>query len=76
MNRRRDRLAAVLVDAALHTSSVYGVQLAALNMKSYGIGRDVIMRVLTLPRQRRGPGQRAAGLEPSNRSALAEALDS
>jgi hypothetical protein len=58
MNRRKDSLTAFLIDAALHTSSIHGIQLAAVNMKDYGIGRDVIMRVLTIPRQRRAAGQR------------------
>jgi hypothetical protein len=61
MNRRKDSLTALLIDAALHTSSIHGIQLAAGNMNDHGIKRDTIMRVLTLPRQRRGPGQRASG---------------
>jgi hypothetical protein len=62
MNRRKDSFTALLIDAALHTSSIHGIQLAAGNMKDYGVKRDTIMRVLTLPRQRRGPGQRASEL--------------
>jgi hypothetical protein len=62
MNQRKDSFTALLIDAALHTSSVHGIQLAAGNMRDHGIKRDTIMRVLTLPRQRRGPGQRASVL--------------
>jgi hypothetical protein len=70
MNRRKDSLTALTIDAALHTSSIHGVELAALNMKAYGVRRDVIMRVLTVPRQRRGPGQWAIGPAADSRPAL------
>jgi hypothetical protein len=46
-----------MIDAALHTASIHGIQLAAINMQDYGVKRDVVMRVLTSPRQRRGVGQ-------------------
>jgi hypothetical protein len=58
VNERTDRLTALIIDAALHTSSAHGVQVAAMAMQGYGIKRETILRVLTLPRQRRGAGQR------------------
>jgi hypothetical protein len=73
MNRRKDSLTALLIDAALHTSSIHGIQLAALNMEDYGIKRHVIMRVLTLPRQRRGAGQWRTGLALAGPVAAEEA---
>jgi hypothetical protein len=58
MDRRRDRLTALYIDAALNACSTHGVQAAAMAMTEYNVSRETIMRVLTMPRQRRGPGQR------------------
>jgi hypothetical protein len=57
MDERRDRLTALIIDAALHTCGTHGVEVAALSMEEHGVARKTIMRVLTLPRQRRGVGQ-------------------
>jgi ABC-type transport system involved in cytochrome c biogenesis permease component len=57
MNRRRDRSTALIIEAALNTCAQHGVQAAAAALCAHGARRDVILRVLTLPRQRRGPGQ-------------------
>lgn len=64
MDQRKDRLTALIIDAALHTCGTHGVQVASLAMQEHGVAREVIMRVLTSPRQRRGPGQRPAFAEP------------
>lgn len=58
MNRRRDRLTALYVDAAIHTCTSHGVEIAAMALADQNVSRSVILRVLTCPRQRRGAGQR------------------
>jgi hypothetical protein len=58
VNERIDRITALIIDSALHNSSVHGVQVAAMAMEGHGIKRETILRVLTLPRQRRSAGQR------------------
>jgi len=57
MDRRRDRLTALIIDAALHTCGTHDVEVAALSLEEHGVARETIMRVLTRPRQRRGLGQ-------------------
>jgi hypothetical protein len=57
MNRRRDRATALIIDAALNTCTQHGVQAAAAALCAHGARRETILRVLTQPRQRRGPGQ-------------------
>jgi len=57
MDERRDRLTALIIDAALHTCGTHGVEVAALSMEEHGVARETILRVLTRPRQRRGLGQ-------------------
>jgi hypothetical protein len=57
MDRRKNSHMARVIDSALRTCSVHGVQVAAMVMSAHGIGRDVILRVLTSTLQRRGPGQ-------------------
>jgi hypothetical protein len=59
VERRRDRLTALIIDAALHTCGTHGVEVAALALRDHGIERETILRVLTVPRQRRGAGQRS-----------------
>ena len=57
MNRRQDRSTALIIEAALNTCAKHGVQAAAVALGAAGARRDTILRVLTQPRQRRGPGQ-------------------
>jgi hypothetical protein len=57
MNRRRDRSTALIIEAALNTCAKHGVQAAAAALGAHGARRDTILRVLTQPLQRRGPGQ-------------------
>jgi hypothetical protein len=57
MNRRRDRSTALIIEAALSTCAQHGVQAAAAALCAHGARRDIILRVLTQPRQRRGAGQ-------------------
>jgi hypothetical protein len=57
MNRRQDRSTALIIEAALNTCATHGVQAAAAALSAHGARRDTILRVLTQPRQRRGPGQ-------------------
>lgn len=70
MNRRRDRSTALIIDAALNTCAKHGVQAAAAALCAHGASRDTILRVLTQPRRRRGPGQ-ALDDPPSNQLQLA-----
>lgn len=70
MNRRRDRSTALIVDAALNTCAKHGVQAAAAALFAHGAPRETILRVLTQPRQRRGPGQALAD-PPSSQLQLA-----
>jgi hypothetical protein len=58
MEKRKDRLTALVIDASLTTCSTHGVEIAALAMAEYGVDFSTILRVLTSPRKRRGPGQR------------------
>ena len=57
MDERRDRLTALIIDAALHTCGTHGIKVAALSLEEHGVARETILRVLTRPRQRRGLGQ-------------------
>jgi len=68
MNRRKDRQTAVLIDAAINTSSAQGVHVAAVVLSEYEIAHGTILRVLTLPRQRRGAGQRPGSTVPPDHS--------
>jgi len=65
MDERRDRLTALIVDAALHTCGTHGVEAAALSMEQHGVARETILRVLTRPRQRRGVGQWVVQPQPA-----------
>lgn len=60
MNRRNDQQTAFIIDAAIHTCSAQGVQVAALVLSDHDVALGTILRVLTSPRQRRGVGQRSA----------------
>jgi hypothetical protein len=53
MERRQDRLTALMIEAALHTTRTHGLQDATLAMAEYGVPHEVIIRVLVLQRQRR-----------------------
>lgn len=53
MNRRLDRLTALLIDAAVHAAASHGPVGAARELVDAGVPWDVIMRVLNRPDQRR-----------------------
>ena len=56
MNRRRDRISALLIDAVLDASPQHGIARAARLLHEDGIPIEVALRVLTRPVQRRhGP---------------------
>jgi hypothetical protein len=46
MERRQDKLTALMIEAALHTTRTHGIEAAALAMAEFGVPRDVIIRVL------------------------------
>ena len=70
MDQRRDRLTALIIDAALHTCGTHGVEVAALSLKEHGVAHETILRVLTRPRQRRGLGQWVAQPWPAELAEL------
>lgn len=53
MNRRTDRLTALLIDAAIHTAAMHGAVGAARMLAEKGVQLEVAMRVLTRPTERR-----------------------
>jgi hypothetical protein len=53
MERRQDRMTALVIEAALHTTRTHGVEMAALAMAEQGVPHEVIIRVLVFRRQRR-----------------------
>lgn len=53
MNRRSDRLTALLIDAAIHAAVSHGPVGAARELLDAGIRWEVVMRVLHKPDQRR-----------------------
>jgi hypothetical protein len=53
MNRRSDRLTAVLIDAAIHAAVSHGPVGAARELLDAGVRWEVVMRVLCRPDQRR-----------------------
>jgi hypothetical protein len=53
MNRRSDRLTALLVDAAVYAAASHGPVGAAKELVDAGIAWVVIMRVLNRPDERR-----------------------
>jgi hypothetical protein len=60
MERRQDRVTALIIEAALHTCETHGLQTAALRMAEQGVPREVIVRLLVFRRQRRFSGARIA----------------
>jgi len=74
MEKRRDRLTALVIDAALTTCSTHGVEVAALAMAEQGVDFSTVLRVITSPRKRRGPGQRYYTAPADYSEALAAAL--
>jgi hypothetical protein len=74
MEKRKDRFTALYIDAALNTCSTHGVEVAALAMAERGISFETVLRVLTSPRRRRGPGQRHYVAPEDYSAALAAAL--
>jgi hypothetical protein len=53
MDRRSDRLTALLIDAAIHAAASHGPVGAAKELANAGLTWPVIMRVLNRPDERR-----------------------
>jgi hypothetical protein len=69
MNRRSDRLTALLIDAAIHAAASHGPVSAAQELVDAGLTWQVIMRVLNRPNERRTyPGPTSCGTSSSVRN--------
>ena len=72
MNRRSDRLTALLIDAAVHAAASHGPIGAERELLDAGVPWEVVMRVLHRPDQRRTYSGRKSKSVKSNKP---DALD-